>query len=122
MVHQQGRSWWAALIKAAPDAKAVDVVAPFYKNRATAERAIIANLTAKDFVALQTRRFEQNPRAEPVVSAPAAAPASVAPTLSINPFLRPASTMPEMVFNTRSGMGGMTLQQVASNALAVSSS
>ena len=97
MVHQQGDAGGPALMKAAPDAKAVDVVAPFYRDRATAERAIIANLTAKDFVTLQTQRFEQSPRVESArsISAPAA------PELRSNPFLTPALTMPEMVFNTR---------------------
>jgi hypothetical protein len=97
MVHQQGDAGGPALMKATPGAKAVDVVAAFYNNRATAERAIIANLTAQDFVALQTRRFEQKPYEEPVVAAPAAA----APKPPSNPFLSPARTMPEMVFNTR---------------------
>src|SRR5215475_4075928 len=56
MTHQQGEAGGPALMKAPPAAKAVDVVAPFYRDRKTAEKAIIANLTAADFVALQTRR------------------------------------------------------------------
>jgi hypothetical protein len=70
MVHQQGDAGGPALMKAAPGAKAVDVVAPFYKNRATAEKAIIANLTAQDFIAFQTRRFEQKPQAELLPATP----------------------------------------------------
>ena len=68
IVYQQGSGGGPALIKAAennPDARAVDVLSPLYKNPKTALQAVVnnggnASMSCKDFVNFITQKYAAN--------------------------------------------------------------
>ena len=64
MIWQQGEGGGPALLKADPDAKAVDVIAPLYENRAKAESAIVGNggtadMTVEEFRGVLRGMYEK---------------------------------------------------------------
>lgn len=98
VTYQQGAGGGPALLKAAqgsPATRAIDVLAPFYKNPKDAVSAVTdnggnANMTAEDFVDFIHNRYDKN--AAIANCNPATAEAILAPHQQGSPAVQPAAT------------------------------